>query len=158
MIGDTPTVVRRPVSKTAWSEKAFQTWFNDNLSGWKLMLCSQEFNAFDFWLIDEHANSQPKLVELKAHLGKLHTDRDLVGCDFIKIQKLRSLSLGTKAFVFHLFEDCVLIQDVDTEIKLFRQTEWNGNDVLLGLIARTSCEKKLSVGLKDLRLQSSAKL
>ena len=155
MIGDNPTTIRIPKSKTSWTEKAFQEWFNATFENrFELMSCSQDFHTFDFWMLNVgQPDVQPRIIELKAHIGKKGLDRAFVGCDFIKIQKLRNLCIGTKAYVFHLFEDCVLIQDVDTRITQFKKTTWNDQEVLLGLISVHNIDRKFSVGLANLRPQ-----
>jgi len=157
MIGDNPSVVRKPVSKTSWTEKAFQDKFNDVYHDkFELMACNQDFHTFDFWLLNiGQPDIMPKIIELKCHIGKKCYDRPLVGCDFIKIQKLRNLAVGTKAYVFHLFEDGCLVQDVDERIVNFRKTTWNDQEVLLGLVSVHNVEKKLSIGLEHLRPQQA---
>lgn len=156
MVNDSPTVIRKQsISKTGWYEKPFLSWFNRTFATCKLLSCSQDFSTFDYWMLDSNQTSPPKLIELKAHPNKLHTDRDFVGCDLIKLLKLRSLSFGHDAKIFHIFEDVCLIQDINTEITRYVETVWGGHTVLLALVPRLSCEKQLTVGLRDLKNQQT---
>lgn len=156
MIGDNPSIVHKPKheSKSSWTEKALLNWFNKHYEGqMELMACNQDYQTFDYWMTDlVNPSKMPRIVELKCHPNKKSTDRELVGCDFVKLQKLRGLSVGTKAYIFHLFEDIVIIQDVDVQATNFIKTTWNFTQILLALVYAKDCAKRLPVGLVDLRL------
>lgn len=160
MYNDFPTVVRKmtPKPKISWTEQAFLEVFNKKYEGvYELMACNQDYHTFDFWLIFKNdPNIMPRIVELKLHRDKNSYDRNLVGCDLIKLQKLRSLAVGTKAYVFHLFSNETLVQNVDQTVHELRKTVWDGNEVLLALVLKSSVEKTIPIGLSDLRPQSSS--
>lgn len=158
MIRDNPTVIHKPRSKTSWTEEKFLTWFNAKYADrYELMPCNQDFQSFDYWMLDlRDPQKIPRIIELKAHIGKLHTDRPRVGCDLIKLQKLRGLSVGTKAYIFHLFEDATLVQSIDQPVAELRKTVWNDSEILLALVERVDCASLIAVGLRDLRPEQLA--
>lgn len=148
MIGDTPQVIRK--AKVSWTEELFAEVYNVESRSYRLVLCSQDYQTFDYWLVDKSGLRPPAVVELKAHY-KFSTERQHVGCDLVKIQKLRSLSMGSKGYIFHLFEDCTLIQDVEQPIDKFLEIEYSGKPVILGLVRGEMLKSISSVGLARLR-------
>lgn len=158
MIGDNPQVIKKQRSKTAWSESLFLKAFNHSSRSWRLLACEQDFNTFDYWMIDVTGQKPPRIVELKAHIHSSSGDRNLIGCDYIKLQKLKSLAVGTKAYVFHLLEDVTLVQDVETPIDIYKEIEFRDRPVLLGLIKRDKVKNEYPIGLKDLRLLRDVEL
>ena len=160
MQNDQPSIVRKmtPKPKISWTEQAFLEAFNKKYAdSYELMACNQDYHTFDFWLMSKNSpNLMPRIVELKLHRDKHSHDRGLVGCDVIKLQKLRALSVGTKAYVFHLFLNETLVQNVDQEFHELRKTVWDGNEVLLALMSISSVERTIPIGLSDLKSQLSS--
>ena len=159
MQGDNPTIIRLPRKKsqiTSFIEDSFQAAFNSLFHNkYELMSCSQDYNTFDFWMVEPSKQEiAPRIIELKAHLNKNFEDREMMGCDLIKLQKLRSLSIdGIKSYIFHVFEDATLVQDVNTPVRSYRRTIWSNKEILLALVPRQTAVQKISIGLKDLREQ-----
>lgn len=148
MIGDKPAVFKR--SKVGSSEAIFAEVYNLESANYRLLACNQDFSAFDFWLMDKNEKLPPRLVELKTHFRHSYI-RDMVGCDFIKVQKLRSLAAGTKAYIFHLFTDMTLIQDVDQPLDEYREIMYGGRPIILGLVNRDKLKVMHSIGLDRLQ-------
>jgi hypothetical protein len=148
VIGDRPQVIKK--AKLSWTEDLFAQVYNQESKIYRLVACNQDYHTFDFWLVDKDEIRPPKIVELKAHY-KPSSQRAMVGCDFIKIQKLRSLAVGTKAYIFHLFEDETLIQDVGDTLDSYREIIFNDRPVILGLMRRERLKSIGSIGLDRLR-------
>lgn len=151
MVGDNPTVFSKPRHHEDWSEKAYADYYNSKHTNFQLLHCNQAFHAFDFWMLDELNHTKPRLIELKSHPNKKSSDRYMVGCDLFKLQKLKSLALDSKAYVFHVFEDETLIQDVDTEIDEYKKYVYNGETKILGLIRYEHVLARIPIGLQHLR-------
>ncbi len=161
MIGDNPAIYkRRPTQKKARYEKSFLTYFNKLSEHFRLVLCSQDFNLFDYWLIDKRTPFiPPRLVELKVHLRKNINNSDFVGLDYLKLQKLKAYSKGSKAYVFHLTEDATYVQDVESEIhKVVPYERDTGDIVMIALVHHKSCFRTFHFGFKDLPSESEAQL
>jgi len=154
MQSDRPQVITKHISKESLTEALFAEKFNAKYSKTRrLVKCNQDFNTFDFWMIDLlQPNAIPKLVELKHHTQRNSKNTKLIGCDLLKLQKLKAQSLDTKAYVFHLLDDVTLIQDAETPIDKIQQIVYKGQDVLLGLIMIQKCIKTIDFGFQDLQL------
>jgi hypothetical protein len=153
MFNDRPQVITKPISKESLTESLFLEKFNAKYSKThKLVRCHQDFNTFDYWLIDLlKPNSIPKLVELKHHTQRDLKNTKFIGCDLIKLQKLKAQSQDTKAYVFHLLEDVTLIQDATTPIDQIKEITYKGQQVLLGLIMVQKCIKTIDFGFQNLQ-------
>ena len=153
MFNDRPQVIKKHISKESLTEALFLEKFNAKYSKTRrLIKCNQDFNTFDFWLIDLlQPNAIPKLVELKHHIKRDSKTTKFIGCDLLKLQKLKAQSLDTKAYVFHLLEDATLIQDVETKVDKIQQIVYKGQDILLGLIMIQKCIKTIDFGFQDLQ-------
>jgi hypothetical protein len=163
MQGDNPTIIKLPTKtpfvKSSWTESAFEKAFNQIfVNKYSLLKCSQDYNTFDFWLLNlSDPRQMPAMIELKTHLSVKHDDREMVGCDLIKANRMKSLAVnGCKAYVFHLFKDLTLVQDIDTPIANIRKVEWANKEVLLALISRQSAVQKIGIGLDYLLTQQSS--
>lgn len=154
MHSDQPQTIVKKQSKAPAVERLFLERFNAQYAKqYRLVLCSQDFSTFDYWMFDvRKPKAMPYLVELKHHKSRDISKTNLIGCDLIKIQKLKAYSQDTRAFVFHLLNDGLLIQDVTTPLDDIRDIIYQGRSVVLGLIKLSNCVKQLSLGYQDLIL------
>ena len=128
--------------------------YNETSKNFRLIWAGNDYSHFDFWLMPSNPQQPPRLVELKYHRNKLSTDREYFGCDLLKIQRLLMLKPpGSKAYVFHLFQDQTLVQDCETPVERYVETEFAGQTVVLGLIHRRHALMQLSIGADDLLLR-----
>jgi len=152
MIGDRPHVIKKRLSKTSHIENIFQEHFNATSAYFNLIKCSQDFNTFDFWLIEKKIHLHPpRPVELKVHFNRDPKCHDLIGCDYIKYLKLKSLAVDTKAYIFHVLANRTLVQDVTRPVTHYKTyVDRDGREILLGLIEAKDCPHVFNFGFLQL--------
>lgn len=135
--------------KESWTEDLFLDVFNEFHPKFYLLKCSQDYNTFDYWMVEQNER-EAHIVELKCRPGKKAFEDRYAMLDYLKIVKLRALAIGLNVYVFFLYEDKTLIFDTAWVIDKFRETIWNNNSALLaGWFAEKA--KSIPIGLKDLR-------